>query len=83
LDGVTKEALQLKIDVTDLEAGEYEPKVSYAVPKNVSVSIIGKVKLVITEKEATTESTEESGTGPDGGTTGGGTEPSGETQTEH
>ena len=83
LDGVTKEALQLKIDVTGLEAGEYEPKVSYAVPKNVSVSIIGKVKLVITEKEATTESTEESGTGPGGGTTGGGTEPSGETQTEH
>ncbi len=66
LSGVSKESLQLKVDATDLEAGEYEPKVTYAVPKNVSVSVIGKVKLTVTEKEPATETEGETEDGPEG-----------------
>ena len=48
--GVTKESLQLKIDATGLTPGDYEPKITYAVPKNSSVIIVGKVSLTVKEK---------------------------------
>ncbi len=66
---VTKESLQLKTDVTGLEAGEHELKITYAVPKNATVVVMGSLTATITEKTeqdtssegATTESTEASG----------------------
>ena len=48
---MTTESLQLKLDVTDLEVGEHEPKLTYAVPKNATVTVIGTIKLEVKEKE--------------------------------
>ena len=51
IQNVTTESLQLKLDVTDLEVGEHEPKLTYAVPKNATVTVIGTIKLEVKEKE--------------------------------
>lgn len=61
---VDKASLQLSVDVTDLEAGEHVMKVSYAMPKNTTVSVLGKATMTVTPRE---ESTEEQN--PEGGTT--------------
>ena len=61
IEKVNKDSLQLSVDATDLPAGEHVMKLSYASPKNTTVTVLGKVTLEIKEKE-TTETTD-----PDGG----------------
>ena len=82
IGGVDKEALQLSVDATDLPVGEHVMKLSYATPKNTTVTVLGKVTLEITEKPETTETTDPNdpdnpGNPGDGGETGdaGQTEP--------
>ena len=66
IQDVTKESLQLKTDVTGLEIGTHELKITYAVPKNATVVIMGSLTVDIKEKSeqssettsATTEATE-------------------------
>ena len=62
---VSKESLQLSVDATDLPAGEHVMKLSYASPKNTTVTVLGKVTLEVTEKEETTETTDPQN--PEGG----------------
>ena len=58
IEKVTKESLQLKTDVTGLEVGQHDLKVTYAVPKNVSVSVMGSLSVTITEKKETETTSE-------------------------
>ncbi len=58
IEKVTKESLQLKADVTGLEVGQHDLKVTYAVPKNVSVSVMGSLSVTITEKKETETTSE-------------------------
>ena len=59
VSGVEKDSLQLSVDATDLTPGEHVMKLTYAMPKSTTVTVLGKATLTITEKQETTEEGQE------------------------